>query len=68
MRQSTMIHTQILKYDNRMNKDFEYTFDKEFAKACHTSFNFQQCFKDYKVEPLFKNGKKLGAIVSKSKL
>ena len=51
-----------------IKEDIEYIFDKVFTRACQTSFNFQQCFKDYKVGPLFKTEKMLGAIVSKSKL
>ena len=43
---------------HEIKKDLEYIFDEEFARACHTSFSFQQCFKDYKVGLLFKNEKK----------
>ena len=50
---------------HEIKKGIEYIFDKEFTRTCHTSFNFQQCSKNYKVGPLFKNEKKLGALVSK---
>ena len=37
-------------------------------RACHKSHSFQQCFKKDKIGLIFKNEKKLGALISKRKL
>ena len=51
-----------------VKKDIINIFDEEFKKACNISRSFQECFKDFKVGAIFKNEKKIGAVISKSKL
>ena len=51
-----------------LKKDIEQIFDEEFKRACHKSTTFKQCFKGDRISPIFKNEKKLGALISKSKL
>ena len=49
-------------------KDIQDIFKEALDKACQRSSIFQQCFAVVKVGAIFRNEKKLGALVSKSKL
>ena len=51
-----------------LKKDIKNIFDEEYAKACQTSTSFKQCFERCKIGAIFKNEKKLGALICKSKL
>ena len=51
-----------------LRKDIQDIFKEELDKACQTSSVFQQCFAEVKVGAIFRNEKKLGALISKSKL
>ena len=51
-----------------LKKDIKNIFDEEFSRACQTSTSFKQCFENCNIGALFKNEKKLGALISKSKL
>ena len=49
-------------------KDIQDIFKEELEQACQRSSIFQQCFAEVKVGAIFRNEKKLRALVSKSKL
>ena len=51
-----------------LKKDIQNIFKEELDKACQRSSSFRQCFEDTKVAAIFCNEKKLGALISKSKL
>ena len=51
-----------------VKKVIQNIFGKEYRKACLSSYTFQQCFNNTKIGAAFRNEKKLGALISKSKL
>ena len=51
-----------------LKKDIQNIFDEEYRKACISSSSFQQCFINTRIGALFRNEKKLGDLISKSKL
>ena len=51
-----------------LKKYIQDIFKEELDKACQRSSGFQQCFADAKVGAIFRNEKKLGALILKSKL
>ena len=51
-----------------MKKDIQNIFDEEYRKACLSSHISQQCFNNTKIGAAFRNEKKLGTLISKSKL
>ena len=51
-----------------LKKDIQNIFKEEFTKSCNSSKSFKDCFETSTIGALFKNEKKLGAIISKSKL
>ena len=51
-----------------LKKDIQSIFVEEKEKCCSLSTTFKACFNDMKIAALFKNEKKLGALISKTKL
>ena len=51
-----------------LKKDIQNIFDEEYRKASTSSSSFQQCFNNTKIGALFRNEKKIGDLISKSKL
>ena len=51
-----------------LKKDIQNIFKEEFTKSCNSSKSFKDCFATSTIGALFKNEKKMGAIISKSKL
>ena len=51
-----------------LKKDIQSIFVEEKEKCCSLSTTFKDCFNDMKIAALFKNEKKLGALISKTKL
>ena len=51
-----------------IRKDIQNIFDEEYKKACLSSTTFQQCFSKAHIEALFRNEKKVGDLITTSKL
>ena len=51
-----------------LKKDIQSIFVEEKEKSCSLSTTFKACFYDMKIAALFKNEKKLGALITKTKL
>ena len=51
-----------------LKKDIQSIFEEEKKKSCNLSTTFKDCFSHMKISALFKNEKKLGALITKSKL
>ena len=51
-----------------LNKDIKKIFDEELEKNCKASPTFKACFENCVIGPLFRNEKKIGAIISKTKI
>ena len=52
----------------RNTQEIKTNFDEAMEKSCKASTAFKACFQNYAIGALFRNEKKLGAIISKSKL
>ena len=51
-----------------VQREIKDIFDEEMKKACNSSKVFKDCFSNCAIGALFRNEKKLGALISKSKL
>jgi hypothetical protein len=51
-----------------IHKDIKKIFDEELEKNCKASPTFKACFENCAIGPLFRNEKKIGAIISKTKI
>ena len=51
-----------------IHKEIKKIFDEEMEKSCKASPTFKACFQNCAIGALFRNEKKLGAIISKTKL
>ena len=51
-----------------IHKEIKKIFDEEMEKSCKASPAFKACFQNCAIGALFRNEKKLGAIISKTKL
>ena len=51
-----------------IHKEIKKIFNEEMEKSCKTSPAFKACFQNCAIGALFRNEKKLGAIISKTKL
>ena len=51
-----------------IHKEIKKIFDEEMEKSCKASPTFKACFQNCATGALFRNEKKLGAIISKTKL
>ena len=51
-----------------LKKDILSIFNEEQQRSCRKSRKFKECFGEKKIVALFKNEKKIGALITKSKL
>ena len=51
-----------------LKKDIQSIFEEEMEKHANFSTTFKDCFSHSKISALFKNEKKLGALITKTKL
>ena len=51
-----------------IHKEIKKIFEEEMEKSCKASTTFKACFENCAIGALFRNEKKLGAIISKTKL
>ena len=51
-----------------IHKAIKKIFDEELEKNCKASPTFKACFENCAIGPLFRNEKKIGAIISKTKI
>ena len=52
----------------KIHKEIKKIFEEEMEKSCKASTTFKACFENCAIGALFRNEKKLGAIISKTKL
>ena len=53
---------------HQLKKDISTILQEEKKKSCKRSQYFKDCFEEIKIDALFKNEKKLGALITKSKI